>query len=606
MLQATNPRLTVHCSSRKKMNIPPRIILSGDKEKAIQLKGKALKLWQSITNEIATGQAQANNVEKKFKNGVVMGFGYSTDAYNQRRGVINIYVPPTGGEKEYAGFIFLPRYTAQDEIDGLGIEGDIKDSIKHTGQSMRNWLRTDKNGFVDIVEDTGFTAGYQYWTNKDITLSWESNVSVTPLLAGIKWDLLLGASRFDSSGQVYHQGKKVGHVHPQTVYAAKVGGGILCLVGNNSAFDTMYTSIDGTYYQFKTYYNLALKKAFINARGTKLVIIAITATSTTYPNDMNEAVVEFDIVLQQGNFSEPVILVETNRITQFGWSAVNEITSTGMVAPPTPPYTRTVTYTDTSAVVVAYTGYTETHSQTVTTASLIVDAWYDETDTLKTETITNPTMAILGKYKYTVSNPYIATVNMDIDCSIEYDEISGTWTTVNNANGVLFMRNNPYVKNAIVIDSTVIGSKSGDFIGSPIVYNATIAQTRYDAQGKLTFSAIANRTTAAQFGGANKNYPFPVWDDLTAGMPYSYNTNDVGIRPTMHLLSRLDDSTGVLSDRFKNKLYFWKEGAVQKYAAFKEGKDENGDFTDHLPVKPAILDAITAAIISSADILGVI
>lgn len=603
-------------------HIPPRIIFSGDKEAAAKLKGTALKLWGSFTHEIATGHVQSNAVKRRLQNGVIMNFNYSTDAHNQRSGMIDIYVPLQGGEKDYAGFIFLPRYTAEDETNGFGTEGDIKDSIKHPGQSMRNWLRTNKNGFIDIVEDTGFTAGYQYWTNKEVTLSWETNVSPYPP-GGIYWDLLLGSSRFDSAGQVYYHGKKIGHRHSGTVYAAKVGSGILCLVQNGTAFDTMYTSIDGSYYQFKTYNNLALKKAFINAKGTKLVIIAVTATASTYPTDMSEAVVEFDIVLQIGNFAEPIILVETNRIAQFGWVAVNELTSNNTVEIATGlavgvDYSRTVTYTDTTATVVILSARPEgggtyatdeqtiVYSQVVSQSPLIVDTWYDETDTLKTESFSNPTMAILGKYKYTVTNPYIANINMDIDCSIEYDIASGLWATVNNATGALFMRNNPYVKNTIAVNSSVNGSRSGDLIGSPIVYAATIEQSRYDAQGKLTFAAIADRTTTADFGGVNNNYPFPIWNDLVEGMPYSYNTNDVGIRPTYHLLSRIDDPTGVLSDRFKNKLYFWYENGGQKYAAFKEGKDENGDFTDHLPVKTAVLDAITAAITGSADILGVI
>jgi len=309
-------------------HIPPRIVFSGDKEAAQRLKGKALKLWGSFTNEIAAGQVQSNAVKRKFQNGVILGFSYFTDPYNQRTGVIDIYVPPQGGENEYAGFIFLPRYTAQDEIDDpTHIEGEIKDSIKYPGQSMRNWLRTNKDGFVDIVEDTGFTAGYQYWTDKKATLSWESNENSISPSTEIPWNILVPRSRFDGSGQIYYNGKKAGHRDPDTVYAAKVGGNILCLLQGGLYLTTMYTNLKGDYWKYKSYYGFILKKAFINAKGTKLVIIAIIGVNTDYPEDFVEAVVEFDIIIQKGNFSEPIVLEETSRIEQYGWSCVTDTVS---------------------------------------------------------------------------------------------------------------------------------------------------------------------------------------------------------------------------------------------------------------------------------------
>jgi len=401
--------------------IPPRVNLLGDKLISQSIKGKAMAFFGAVLR--GSGKVKSSTRTQEINGSLVKVF-YYTDAYGQKTGVVDIFTPFIAGE-EYAGFIFLPRYTAVDEIDGLGTEGDIKDSIKFPGQSMRNWLRTNRNGFVDIVEDTGFTAGYQYWTSNAVTLSWESAIS--PLPSGLSnhfhWDVIIGAARFDAPGQIYLNGKKVGHVDSQTIYAAKVGGNILALVNNGGAFSTMYTNLSGTGWVYRQYLNMAIKKAHINAKGTKLVVIAITDYSVNYPNDYYEALVEYDIVLQD-NPSEPVLLVETNRIAQYGLSAT--VSNTKVDIPDPDNWVQ------------------------IFTQNLITDAWYDSDDVLQTEVVTNPVITMMSDYSYTVTNPKL-TVGYAVNVACNINTLSKA------ATAVLLMRNNPYVDNSIVITSSMTG-----------------------------------------------------------------------------------------------------------------------------------------------------
>lgn len=564
--------------------IPPRINFLGDKLISQSLKGKAMAFFNAVIS--GCGKVKSGT-RSQIINGSEIRVFYYTDAFGQKTGVVDIFTPLGGGE-EFAGFIFLPRYTAEDQTNGLGTEGDVKDSIKFPGQSMRNWLRTNKNGFVDIVEDTGFTAGYQYWTSKAITLSWESAISPLPA-AGVsnhfRWNVIIGAARFDSPGQIYLNGKKVGHVDPQTIYAAKVGGHILAIVNNGGAFSTMYTNLSGTGWVYKQYSNMAIKKAHINSKGTKLVVIAITDYNVNYPNDYYEAVVEYNIVLQNKP-SEPVLLIETSRIVQYGLMATVENQKTFFSDPDE---------------------WVQIFSE-----NIITDAWYDKDDVLQTEIVINPIITRMSDYSYTVTNPKLtANYAVNIACNIN--------TFSKSATAVLLMRNNPYVDNSIVITSNMTGAVNYD-LGT---YFATNEQTMFDSQEKITFGVISNTTSTDLFDkqaigvsdGSGDTYPLPFWTFNQSGIPYAADLYAasayfvdliVSIQPTPHLLSRFDDPTDVLSDRFKNKLYFWQENGVQKYAAFTAGKDEFNNFTDHLPVKAIMLDAITDAITSSDDILGVI
>lgn len=472
-----------------------------------------------------------------------------------------------------------------DPTPPAGKIGDLQESIRFPGQTMRNWLRTDKNGFIDIIEDTGMTAGYHYWTNNSVTLSWESSISLLPV-SGVSnhffWNVLIGAGRFDSPGQIYLNGKKVGAVDTQTIYAAKVGGNILAIVNNGGAFATMYTNLAGTSWVYKQYLNMAIKRCHINAKGTKMVVIAITDYSVNYPNDYYEAVVEYDIVLQLDNPAEPVLLVETSRTAQYG--LIGTVSN------------QKVLFADPDDWVQIFSG------------ELITDAWYDKDDVLKTEVVTNPVITRPSDYSYTISTPnLLPTYSVNVACNINTDSKSAT--------GSLFMRNNPYVENTIVINSSLTGLYT-----APTDYTATISQSKFDALGKITFGTIRNITSTNEFSeqsngnisgnGSGSVYPLPFWLSGHEGFPYAadkYDDGDyfvhsiVSIQPTPHLLSRLDDATDVLSDRFGNKLYFWYDNGIQKYKAFVNNKTDG-----HTDVKPEIQTMINKAISRSTDILGVI
>jgi len=223
------------------------------------------------------------------------------------------------------GFLFLHRWTAVDEAaDPVNIAGEL--SGKHS------LLNAVKKGFAKIspVADKVY-AGTKYWANGKDLVSW--NVSISPLsYKGIPYERLIGRSRF--GGYIFMNGKKVGHEYGTTIYAAKVTDGILAIVANATAFDTLYANTKGDYWVFKQYNNMSIKKVNISQDATKMVVIAMTGFAEKIPADFPanshvlfdnhwEAVVEYTIT-KNNDINNPITLTETSRKAQYCMAALGK------------------------------------------------------------------------------------------------------------------------------------------------------------------------------------------------------------------------------------------------------------------------------------------
>jgi len=582
----------------------PRIEYLGDKDKAQTLKGTGLKYWAFATHPTATGDVQANVVSHRLQDGTILTANYSTDPYNRKQGVLSVYVPPGGEELVISGFLYLHRYTAADEFkDPAHVVG--------TFSGRRDLLFTDKDGFKKILPGLNkAVAGLETWTNGTDLVSWNTNVSSLAPWSGIPWGLLIGAGRggsFGGNGQIYVNGYKVGHVNSQTVYAAKVGKGILALVQNGTAFDTMYTNLKGDYYVFKSYADMALKKTCINKAATKLVILAVVpnddapyaltdaanvAVTGSQFTDYWEAMVEFDIV-QTGDINDPIDLVETSRVTQYSIAVAQK--NPDLFSP---------------------TNTTPADSW-VNPDEIITDCWYDADGVLQTETVTVTSITSIGDYGYTVNHPYMDVAAVEsIGCFLG--------AATKDATAVHLMRNNYYVPNAVVTSVTMSATVSDSTNpGTGGAVNALLEHTIADNLGKITFSAIADNTeigtyTQTLFGNL---FPFITNTSGDAFFPYAkankylfpadtlifHDRNWYQYQPVIHRIKQ-DDTNGVLADRYGNKLYYWKEGATQKYAAFEVKPSElDPEILDPFTAVSAnTLTKITNAIYTSSDIIGVI
>ena len=338
------------------MNIPPRIDYYGDQEKALALKGQALNFWASVTHPNATGKVKTNTVPHRFQDGTEFVSQYSTDAQGRKYGRVSVYVPSSEGDEFLSGFLFYPRYTAEDEaLDPAHIEGEIKISPT-TGVDQIDWLRTDRFGFREIVVDQEMVAGRNYWLGKGL-ISWNQYQS-----DAIKY--------LYSDGHLYENGKKIAD-EQNVIYGARRDNYILAVIaaGYVVVLDTRFTiaeddeqadvgQVGDRYARIETINLFAnpiggypiegIKRSVsINSDGTKMVLIAFVDASSlpvpfyygdpaldydhqhgaAYPphrgervfsiGDNQELIIEYDIELTDDP-EDPIAFVVTNTTWQFG------------------------------------------------------------------------------------------------------------------------------------------------------------------------------------------------------------------------------------------------------------------------------------------------
>jgi len=229
------------------------------------------------------------------------------------------------------------------------------------------------------------------------------------------------------------------------------------------------------------------------------------------------------------------------------------------------------------------------------------DAWYDKDGVLKTETATTSSYTNDGVYSYTINNPYLTPVTVSVSCA------PAIVATPRNATGAILQRNNYYIENCWSQDSVVSGTVDSV---TPVV-NVTIAASRHDELGKLTFLPVANRNSTSLATIDDAKYPFPWNGGDFNGFPYAdeahiHPTGDrfFQIKPYPHkrIADAISSNEMTLADRYGNKLYLYPDGdSSMGIAAFNFKTSE--PFT---PVDETMLVDIKAAIHSANDIIGVI
>ena len=517
-----------------------------------------------------------------------------------------------------SGFLFYPR-----DVHGAYIVNPT------TGRQRRDILRTSSAGFGQIVKDVSYKAGLSYWTdNKDNLVSWNAYLHDGNVFNDTAASYeVLGKSPY-TDDEVYINGVSLGtrpfpdELRNGGIYYAKVGKYLVGIhyglrtanqffpEGIFSAFLVVYDMQYGGITKMFIGY-LSFKRVQINAAGTKMVCIAKTVprqaptpigtdlpeslpittvaageyTITppfSYPKTQNavytnywEDVIEYDIVLTSDE-TDPIHLVENNRSSQYAVLAGMKRDMSLTVGDP------------------AYYALLNKFENT----TIVTDIWFDvDTQEVKKETLTDISVSLWTAFSFTINNPNLTT---------PLHQTVGTTSA-----GYSLWRNNPYVKNTVVTACTATSS--------------TLNATRYDTQNKLSFSSTPSKPYTQtpitgwlfpfmySWNGINydtsiglSEYSFP-YGTIFEKNGWQQVVSDVHFNRFLwqHDNEHIDTS-GVLSDRHGNVLYFYGEDGYilrnyksehQKFKAFKKG---------HIVELEAKQIEIANAIKYSEDIIGVI
>jgi len=146
------------------MLTPPRLEYYGDIEKASTLKGAALAFYQFVCSSM--GDVQSIQREKRDGDTAAMQVTVWTEAYDEKRGVVKIYVAPIGSEG--AEVLFPTSFNDTD----LGTQIY---KAPYPAKKQGELILADDNPNYLVLPTPTYSARTNYWVNdkENATVSWD-------------------------------------------------------------------------------------------------------------------------------------------------------------------------------------------------------------------------------------------------------------------------------------------------------------------------------------------------------------------------------------------------------------------------------------------------